>query len=65
MECKTHGKVKQEATLGTGGVLEYCDNNNITVVKWKKEGNASKPVTVQSVTSHTLDKFTINLELSH
>jgi hypothetical protein len=33
---QTHGKVKQEATLGKGGVLEYCDSNNITVVKWKK-----------------------------
>jgi len=45
---QTYSKVKQEETLGKGGVLEYCDNNNITVVKWKKEENVSEPVTVQS-----------------
>jgi hypothetical protein len=62
---QTHDKVKQEATLGKGGVLEYCNNNNITAVKWKKEGNVSELVTVQSVTLHKLDKITINLESSH
>ena len=45
---QAHGKVKQEATLGKGGVHEYCDNNNITAAKQKKDGNVSEPVTVQS-----------------
>jgi hypothetical protein len=37
-----HGKVKQEATLGKGVVLQYCDYNNITAVKWGEEKEKKK-----------------------